>query len=115
LSVMNCCGLNLRSLHLLPLNWSSNRQVTEKLSLPSTGMARLQPHATGESRLDWRAYTKYKETGDVFLLFVSPHRYTWIPKSAMSPAQIEELRGLLRARMSHHSSPFVDIQQRTWR
>ena len=54
---------------------------------------------TGESRLEWRAYTKYQETGSIFLLFFSPYRYTSIPKRAMSPEQIEELRGLLNARI----------------
>lgn len=54
---------------------------------------------TGESRLAWRTYTKYKETETIFLLFFSPYRYTTIPKRAMSPEQIEELRGLLRARI----------------
>jgi hypothetical protein len=54
---------------------------------------------TGESRLDWGAYTKYKETEPMFLLFFSPHRYTWIPKRAMSPEQAEELRGLLKERI----------------
>jgi hypothetical protein len=54
---------------------------------------------TGESRLEWRAYTKYQETGSIFLLFFSPYRYTSIPKRAMSPEQIEELRGLLKARI----------------
>jgi ABC-type bacteriocin/lantibiotic exporter with double-glycine peptidase domain len=55
---------------------------------------------TGESRLDWRAYTKYKETGTIFLLFVSPYRYQSIPKRVMSPEQMEELRGLLKARIA---------------
>jgi hypothetical protein len=54
---------------------------------------------TGESRLDWGAYTKYKETGPMFLLFFSPYRYTAIPKRAMSPEQVEELRGLLKKRI----------------
>jgi hypothetical protein len=54
---------------------------------------------TGESRLDWRAYTKYKESGTIFLLFVSPYRYLSIPKRVMSPEQMEELRGLLKARI----------------
>jgi hypothetical protein len=56
----------------------------------------------GESRLDWGAYTKYKETGPMFLLFFSPYRYTWIPKRAMSPEQAEELRGLLKERISRN-------------
>jgi hypothetical protein len=52
--------------------------------------------STGESRFEWRAYTKYEETGALFLLFVSPQRYTSIPKRVMSAEQIEELRGLLK-------------------
>jgi hypothetical protein len=54
---------------------------------------------TGESRLDWGAYTKYQETGTTFLLFFSPYRSTSIPKRAMSPEQIRELRGLLKERI----------------
>ncbi|MGA8313339.1 MAG: YcxB family protein [Terriglobales bacterium] len=56
----------------------------------------LATFPTGESRLDWGAYTKYKETGPMFLLFFSPYRFTSIPKRAMSPEQVEELRGLLK-------------------
>lgn len=56
----------------------------------------LATFPTGESRLDWAAYTKYKETGPMFLLFFSPYRFTSIPKRAMSPEQVEELRGLLK-------------------
>ena len=55
---------------------------------------------TGESRLNWGAYTKYKETGSMFLLFVSPNRCMSIPKRAMTPQQIEELRGLVKARIT---------------
>ena len=55
---------------------------------------------TGESRLNWRAYTKYKETGSMFLLFFSPYRYMSIPKRAMTPKQIEELRALVKARIA---------------
>ena len=57
--------------------------------------------ATGESRLDWGAYTKYRETGALFLLFFSPYRSTSIPKRVMSPEQIKEFRGLLNARISN--------------
>jgi hypothetical protein len=55
---------------------------------------------TGESRLDWRAYTKYKETEAVFLLFFSPDRYSAIPKRVLSTKQIDELRGLLKSRIA---------------
>jgi hypothetical protein len=55
--------------------------------------------ATGKSQLQWRAFTKYKETERLFVLYMSPARSTFIPKRAMSPQQIEELRVLLRARI----------------
>jgi len=55
---------------------------------------------TGESRLDWRAYTKYKETETIFLLFFSPYRCMFIPKRVMSPEQIKGLRSLLKTRIS---------------
>jgi len=56
--------------------------------------------STGESRVNWRAYTKYKETGSMFLLFLSPSRYMSIPKRAMTPQQIEDLRALVKARIA---------------
>jgi hypothetical protein len=52
--------------------------------------------ATGRTRLDWGAYTRYKESAGFFLLYVSPARYSWIPKRAMSVQQIDELRSMLR-------------------
>jgi len=49
----------------------------------------------------WQAFTRYRETKAVFALFASPYQVAmWIPKRAMSQAQIEELRGLLAARLS---------------
>ena len=56
--------------------------------------------ATGESHLDWKNYTKFKETESVFLLFSSPYRFTTLPKRVMSADQIHELRSLLRTRIS---------------
>jgi len=55
---------------------------------------------TGESRLNWNAYTKYKETGTTFLLFFDRHRYALIPKRVMSAEQIGEFRRLLRANIT---------------
>lgn len=76
-------------------NPSAEGEVTYVLDDKGT----VATFATGESRLDWRAYIKYKETGTMFLLFFSPSRYASIPKRAMSAEQIEELRGLLKARV----------------
>ena len=68
------------------------------LSLDDEGTIATFP--TGESRLNWRAYTKYKETGSMFLLFFSQYRYMSIPKRVMTPQQIEDLRALVKARIA---------------
>jgi hypothetical protein len=54
---------------------------------------------TGRSQLEWRAYTKFKETDHLFLLFFSPSRYSYIPKRVMSQQDIQQLRGLLKLRV----------------
>jgi hypothetical protein len=55
--------------------------------------------ATGKSQLQWRAYSKYRETAHLFVLTASSSGSRFIPKRAMSPQQVEELRSLLRAQI----------------
>jgi hypothetical protein len=55
--------------------------------------------ATGKSQLQWRAYSKYRETAHLFVLTASPNGSRFIPKRVMSRQQLEELRGLLRAQI----------------
>ncbi len=57
-------------------------------------------HATGTSQLQWRAYTKYKETPQLFVLYMSSSQSTAIPKRVLSSQQIEELRRLLKERIA---------------
>jgi YcxB-like protein len=80
------------------LRGSPSAQGEIVLALDDEGTVATFP--TGESRLNWRAYTKYKETGSMFLLFLSPYRYMSIPKRAMTPQQIEDLRALVKARIA---------------
>jgi len=56
-------------------------------------------YATGKSQLQWRAYTKYKETTDLFVLYTSSSASIAIPKRVLSPQQLDELRSLLKARI----------------
>ncbi len=80
------------------LRTSPSAQGEIVLALDDEGTVATFP--TGESRLNWRAYTKCKETGSMFLLFFSAYRYVSIPKRAMTPQQIEELRALVKARIA---------------
>jgi hypothetical protein len=61
--------------------------------------------STGTSRVEWNAFVKYQETASFFLLFLSPSRYWWIPKRAISPEQAAELATLLKAHITPPHSP----------
>ena len=61
------------------------------------GVAAMFP--TGESRLGWQAFTKFKETEHLFLIFFSRYGYNYVPKRVMSPGEVDELRGILKSRV----------------
>lgn len=64
------------------------------LTVDHDGIAAKFP--MGKSQLEWRAYTKYKETDQIFLISKGSHS-SFIPKRAMSADQVRELRALLNA------------------
>ncbi|WP_338244761.1 YcxB family protein [Aurantiacibacter hainanensis] len=55
---------------------------------------RLQS-AKGESRLAWSDYPRWSETGDLLLLFQSDLLHNLLPKGALPPGQVEEIKSLL--------------------
>lgn len=63
------------------------------LKIDETRVAATFP--TGNSYVEWRAFSKYRETTHLFVLFYLLHRSTFIPKRVMSPQQIAGLRVLL--------------------
>jgi hypothetical protein len=78
---------------------SSSAQGERSVSVDETGITITVPH--GHSQYDWRAFTQYRETKSSFLVFMSSQRVSfWIPKRVMSAAQIEELRGILKIRLT---------------
>ena len=49
---------------------------------------------------EWQAFTSYRETDSLFVLFTSPHQVgPWFPKRGLSPEQIAELRQLFKTRL----------------
>lgn len=55
----------------------------------------------GQTQYEWKGFTRYHETKAIFVLFMSPHQMgLWVPKRVMTPAQIEELRRVLHAKMT---------------
>jgi YcxB-like protein len=92
-----------------PTIWAKHRlkhdqlfQAEITLRLDECGIE--SEYAHGRSRLEWEGVTGYKENTKSFLVFASEYHCTLIPKAAMSSAQIEELRKLLRAHISVSTS-----------
>jgi YcxB-like protein len=56
-------------------------------------------HPTGTSHLGWRAFTRFRETERLFLLYFSSSRYSFLPKRVMSSEQAKELREILGSRI----------------
>lgn len=69
------------------LKTSPSAQGEIVITFDDTGTRAGYP--TGKSELEWRAYTRYKETEHGFLLFLSSYRSVFVPKRIMSPEQVE--------------------------
>ena len=48
------------------------------------------------SQLSWKAYLRYVESKDSFLLYTSPACFVIVPKRVLQPEQVNELRQLLQ-------------------
>jgi hypothetical protein len=72
-------------------------RLREPISLAADEGGIVLTFSTGRSELNWKTYTKYKETNFLFLLNLSPRQYTIVPKRAMQAENIGEFRRLLAA------------------
>jgi YcxB-like protein len=64
------------------------------LSIDDSGLQARSEVAEG--RRAWTAYTKYRETRNLFVLYLGSRMFEIIPKRAFSAVQLEELRNLVR-------------------
>jgi len=92
-----------RARRAIRMNPSAQGEIV--LTIDNRGIATVFP--TGNSQLEWRAYTKYRETNGMFLLFSGSERWTYVPKRVMYFEQIQELRSLLREHVRHDETPSV--------
>jgi hypothetical protein len=76
-----------------------NRSAQGEIVFACNDAGTTSTYSTGKSQIEWRAYSKYKETDHLFLLFFSSGTCICLPKRVMSPGQTEELRGTLRAKI----------------
>jgi hypothetical protein len=65
-----------------------------RLEVNDTGLKVDCGIARGEA--NWKAYTRYVESNDTFLLYTSPALFVIIPKRVLQSDQIDEFRNLLK-------------------
>jgi YcxB-like protein len=53
----------------------------------------------GQSETKWFAYTRFRETQNLFVLYLGERQAEVVPKRALSNAQLDELRQLLRKKI----------------
>jgi YcxB-like protein len=53
--------------------------------------------AMGSSQVSWKSFLRYAESEDTFLLYTSPVVFEIVPKRALQPEQVDELRRLMQA------------------
>ncbi len=77
---------------------NANLHGVHQLDVAESGM-RIA-HSESETRSTWKVYSKFAENSRVFILF-GPEKRTFIPipKSAMNPEEIAELRSLFKANL----------------
>jgi len=54
--------------------------------------------SSGETK--WAAFTKFRETSNLFMLYFGGRMFKVVPKRAFSPSELEQFRALLRRKLS---------------
>jgi hypothetical protein len=57
-------------------------------------------YGTGDSNTQWSGYIRFLETKNLFMLYVSKAMFRPIPKRALSPGQVSELREMLQTKIA---------------
>ena len=56
-------------------------------------------HAVGQSDTKWPAYTKFRETQNLFILYLGARLFEVIPKRAFDPRDLDGFRKLVRQKL----------------
>lgn len=59
------------------------------------------------SQMSWKAYLRFVEWKDTFLLYTSPACFSIIPKRVLQPGQVDELRQLLKMNIGKEAAVLV--------
>jgi hypothetical protein len=78
------------------IQFSKNPVLREPRRLEITDEGVTTDAGIASSQMSWKAYLRFVEWKDSFLLYTSPVCFVIIPKRVLQPAQVDELRQLLK-------------------
>jgi hypothetical protein len=74
-----------------------NFSVPQVVNINEEGIQTVSDIAEGSAK--WSAFTRFRETKNLFMIHMGSRIFRAIPKRALSASQIEELRQLLRSKL----------------
>jgi hypothetical protein len=90
--------------------WWVNRDFRRHPNFPREQFLRIDGEALhkkseiGNSETRWPAYTNWRETQNLFVLYLGHRLFEVIPKRALSKDQLQELRRLLHEKLPENAS-----------
>jgi len=85
----------LYSNNLLKKEYLSSRIFTEEMTVEYSNIGMNMFYATGEEKLSYETFIKWKEDNDFYLLYLSNRSFIVIPKRIMNKEELEMFNGYL--------------------
>ena len=89
------------------IQFSKNPVLREPRRLEITDEGVKTDAGIASSQMSWKAYLRFVEGKDSFLLYTSPVCFVIIPKRVLQPAQVDELRQILKMNIGKEAAVAV--------
>ncbi len=87
--------------------FTKNPALREERRVEASDQGIKTDAGVASSQLTWKAYMRFVETTDFFLLYTSPACFVIMPKRAFQPVQVGEFRNLLKSHIGKDSPALV--------
>lgn len=90
--------------------WSQSDLAEQSTTLETTSMGILIRTSTTRSEIFWPGLPLFRETANLFMIYISQNSYLMVPKRAIAdPAATDDFRRLLVENITHRRSAFEVI------
>ena len=95
-------------------SYRRNKQIQDQFLASVSDRGVEISSSVGSSKFDWKAFTKYIETKNLFLLFRGPACVNILPKAYFNAADAEAFRELIRNNISGGEMQRKSLRPTTW-